>query len=512
MPTTSTSTTSSPTADAAFRLEVRAIRKGFGGVEVLHGVDLDAAGGSVLALLGENGAGKSTLVKIIAGDYQPDSGEIVVGGERFSALDPITARRLGIKMIFQELADAPTLTVAENISLGRWPSRRGMVRWRDVRRRAQGVLDQLGVELALDEPVGALSVGERQVVEIARALSDEARCLILDEPTAALSARETERLFGFIGRLRDQGVALIYITHRLDEVRAIADRVAVLRDGELVLEGEAPKLSRRELVTAMVGRSIADVHRPEDVPDGGAKAPVMAFDGATLSGSFEDVTLALRPGEVLALYGKLGSGTAEVAQCAFGLRQLTGGRLELDGEHVTFRKPSEAIAAGVGLLPADRQREGAFMVRPVAENLAAPSWSRLAGRGGIITRRREAHAYRRWHDELNIRSRNDPAQTLATLSGGNQQKVLLGRWLERRSRVLVLIEPTRGVDVGARQEIYRSIRELARGGVGVLVATSDYEEVVQVADRAAVMARGRVVAELADEEITMDRLTEEVGG
>jgi ribose transport system ATP-binding protein len=496
----------------AFRLEVRGLRKAFGGVEVLHGVDLDAIGGSVLALLGENGAGKSTLVKIIAGDYQPDAGTIVVGGEPYAALDPITARRLGIKMIFQELADAPTLTVAENISLGRWPGRRGVVRWRDVRRRAQLVLDQLGVELALDEPVGALSVGERQVVEIARALSDEARCLILDEPTAALSARETERLFGFIGRLREQGVALIYITHRLDEVRAIADGVAVLRDGELVLSGEAPTLSRRELVSAMVGRSIADVHRPQDVPDTGERAPVMALEGATLSGSFEDVSLAVRPGEVVALYGKLGSGTAEVAQCAFGLRRLTGGRMELEGRPVAFRKPSEAIAAGVGLLPADRQREGAFMVRPVAENLAAPSWGRLAGRGGIITRRREAQAYRRWHGELNIRSRNDPAQTLATLSGGNQQKVLLGRWLERRSRVLVLIEPTRGVDVGARQEIYRSIRELARAGVGVLVATSDYEEVVQVADRAAVMARGRVVAELVDPDITIDRLTEEVGG
>jgi ribose transport system ATP-binding protein len=496
----------------SFRLEVRGIRKAFGGVEVLHGVDLDAHGGSVLALLGENGAGKSTLVKIIAGDYQPDAGTIVVGGEPFAALDPVAARRLGVKMIFQELADAPTLTVAENISLGRWPNRRGLLRWGELRRRAQRVLDQLGTELDLDKPVGALAVGERQIVEIARAVSDEARCLILDEPTAALSAQETDRLFGFVRRLREQGVALIYITHRLDEVRTIADRVAVLRDGDLVLEGEAPALSRRELVSAMVGRSIADVHRPQDVQHPGDAAPLMAFAGATLSGSFEDVSLAVRPGEVLALYGKLGSGTAEVAQCAFGLHQLTGGRMELDGRPVAFRRPSDAIAAGVGLLPADRQREGAFMVRPVAENLAAPSWGRLAGRGGIITRGREARAYRRWHDELNIRSRNDPAQPLATLSGGNQQKVLLGRWLERESRVLVLIEPTRGVDVGARQEIYRAIRELARGGVGVLVATSDYEEVVQVADRAAVMARGRVVSELADEEITMDRLTEEVGG
>jgi ribose transport system ATP-binding protein len=450
-------------------------------------------------------------VKIIAGDYQPDAGTIVVGGEPYAALDPVAARRLGVKMIFQELADAPTLTVAENISLGRWPSRRGWLRWGEVKRRARRVLDQLGVDLDLDEPVGGLSVGERQIVEIARALSDEARCLILDEPTAALSAQETERLFGFVRRLREQGVALVYITHRLDEVRAIADRVAVLRDGELVREGAAAELSRRDLVSAMVGRSIADVRRPDDVrePEG---APLMTFSGASLAGSFEEVTLAIRPGEVLALYGKLGSGTAEVAQAAFGLHQLTAGAMELESRPVAFRKPSDAIAAGVGLLPADRQREGAFMVRPVAENLAAPSWGRLAGRGGVITRGREAQAYRRWHEELSIRSRNDPAQPLGTLSGGNQQKVLLGRWLERDSRVLVLIEPTRGVDVGARQEIYRAVRALARGGVGVLVATSDYEEVVQVADRAVVMARGRVVAELEGDEITMERLTEEVGG
>src|ERR687893_49016 len=242
MPTTSTSTTSSPTAEAAFRLEVRAIRKGFGGVEVLHGVDLDAAGGEVVALLGENGAGKSTLVKIIAGDYQPDSGTITIGGSSYDHLTPISARQLGIRMIFQELTDAGSLSVAENISLGRLPNRAGIVRWREVRRRARRVLEQLDVPLDIDRPVSTLRIGERQIVEIARALSDEARCLILDEPTAALSAQETERLFGFVRRLREQGVALIYITHRLDEVRAIADRVAVPREGELVREGNAAEL------------------------------------------------------------------------------------------------------------------------------------------------------------------------------------------------------------------------------------------------------------------------------
>jgi ribose transport system ATP-binding protein len=495
-----------------FRLEARGIQKSFGGVEVLHGVDLVATGGSVLALLGENGAGKSTLVKIIAGDYQPDGGEIVVGGEAHQELDPVTARQLGIRMIFQELADAASLSVAENISLGRWPQRHGVVRWRALRRRAQQILAELDVDLDPDRPVESLRIGERQVVEIARALSDEARCLILDEPTAALSAQEVERLFTFLQRLRDRGVALVYITHRLDEVRRIADEVQVLRDGQSVLQGRAAELDRRSLVSAMVGRTIEDIQRPEPADWELGETPVIRFEQAASEPAFRDVDLTVYPGEVVALYGKIGSGTAEVAETAFGVRRLTAGRFELDGEQRAFRDPAQAIAAGVGLLPADRQREGAFMVRPVAENLSAPSWSRLARLRLFISRRVEALAYRRWHDALTIRSRNDPAQPMGTLSGGNQQKVVLGRWLERRSHALLLIEPTRGVDVGARQEIYRSIRKLSSEGVGVLIPTSDYEEVVQVADRAAVMARGRIVATLEGEGITTESLTEAAGG
>ena len=477
---------------ADFRLQARGIRKSFGGVEVLHGVDLDAASGSVLALLGENGAGKSTLVKILAGDYTPDEGEIDVGGEVHAALTPVGARQLGIRMIFQELSDAPALTVAENISLGRWPGTRGIVNWRALRRRAERALEQLGVDIDPDAPVSSLRIGERQVVEIARALSDEARCLILDEPTAALSSQEVDRLFTFVHRLRERGVALIYITHRLEEVRQIADRVQVLRDGDVVL--------------------VDDVQRPPAPTWPTGETPVLHFAGATSEGAFADVDLDVHPGEVVALYGKVGSGTGEIAEAAFGTLSLTGGTLELDGKPVAFRSPAQAIDAGVGLLPADRQREGVFAVRPVAENLSAPSWPRLAKALGFITSAVEATAYRRWHDTLGIRSRNDPAQPIGTLSGGNQQKVLLGRWLERKSHALLLVEPTRGVDVGARQEIYRSIRALSAQGVGILIPTSDYEEVVQVADRAAVMARGRIVARLAGDEITTEALTEAAGG
>lgn len=495
-----------------FTLHAREIRKSFGGVEVLHSVDLDATGGSVLALLGENGAGKSTLVKIIAGDYHPDGGSIMVDGLAHSALTPREARDLGVAIIFQEFQDAPTLTVAENISLGRLPNRRGVVDWRTVRRRAGEILRQLEVEIDLDTPVAALPMGERQIVEIARSLSARARLLILDEPTAALSHHEALVLFDFIRRLRAQGVAIIYITHRLDEVTAIADRVQVLRDGSTSLLTEVASTDRPAMIEAMIGRRMAEVGRPEAAPGGELGPAVLRWRGAGIDGTFSDVDVDVRRGEVVALYGKLGSGASELAETAYGIRRLDRGRVEIDEKAVALHDPVSAIGAGVGFLPAERKAGGAFMVRPVAENVAVASWPRLATFGQLISERAEARAYRRWHDRLGIRSRNDPRQLMATLSGGNQQKVLLARWLERESQVLVLIEPTRGVDVGARADIYGALRSLAATGVGVLVVTSDYEEVVQVADRSYVIAKGRITADLRGDQITTSRLLEASGG
>jgi ribose transport system ATP-binding protein len=493
-----------------FRLNAREIRKSFGGVEVLRGVDLDATGGEVLALLGENGAGKSTLVKILAGDYEADSGTIEIAGESHRTLDPAAARRRGIRMIFQELAAAPDLSVAENVMLGQWPSRAGIVNWRALNASAARILDEMGVDLDLSAPVGSLRIAERQVIEIARALVGDARCLILDEPTAALSHQEVERLFAFIGRLRERGVAIIYITHRLDEVIRIADRVQILRDGSSVLEGLVSGYQRDDLVTAMVGKAIEKVGRPEPL-ETAPTASLMTFERASSGAAFHDLDLTVGNGEVVGLYGKIGSGTAEVAEVAFGIRHLTAGRLSVGPGGVGAAAPAQAIRAGVGFLPADRQRDGAFMGLSVAKNLAAPSWRRLARGRTIITARDEARAYARWHGVLSIRSRNDPEQPIGTLSGGNQQKVLLGRWLESGSRVLVLVEPTRGVDVGARAEIYRLIRSLAADGVGVLVVTSDYEEVVQVADRALVMSRGTVSAQLVGDQVTVERLSSAAG-
>jgi ribose transport system ATP-binding protein len=491
-------------------LAARGIRKSFAGVEVLHGVDLDLCAGTVTALLGENGAGKSTLVKILAGDYQPDSGTLEIHGEPAGRLDPLKARRLGIRMIFQEMTDAPSLSIAENISLGRWAATGGFVSWRAMRRRAREALSLLGVELDVERPVGSLRVGERQIVEIARALSDQARILILDEPTAALSDAEVERLFAVVRRLRAEEVAMVYITHRLDEVYTLADRVQVLRDGRVALTADPAETTRPALVNAMIGRETGGTLRPpaNPAPTGD---PLLSLAAAASAPAFTGVDLQVRPGEVVAVYGKLGSGTAEVAEAVFGLRRLTAGEIRLPDDRPAARGPRQAIAAGIGYLPPDRQREGAFMVRGVAENLAAPSWSRMA-RAGFVRRAAEHRAFARWRTALSIRCRGDGGQTIATLSGGNQQKVLLARWFERDARLLVLVEPTRGVDVGARQDIYDTVRRAVRErGTGVLAVTSDYEEVVQLADRALVMSRGRVVRELTGDAITIGALTTAAG-
>ncbi|CAB4543461.1 unannotated protein [freshwater metagenome] len=442
-------------------------------------------------------------MKILAGDIPPTEGVIKIDGTEFAELDVYKARDLGIRMIFQELNDAPTLSVAENIFLGQWPTSGGKIAWGELKAKAQDVLNRLEVDIPLDAEAGSLRVGERQLLEIARALIQNAKILVLDEPTAALSNVEVERLFKVMDQLKAQGVGMVYITHRLDEVARVADRVQVLRDGDSVLNEVAKDVSRDELVTAMLGHAAVKNARPAV-----SKGVTVALEVKNLSDGevFNDISFDVHEGEVVCLFGKIGSGTSEILESIFGLRPISSGTIDIYGERFTPKSPQDSTARKIGYLPADRQRLGSFAIRSVAENLSVASWARMA-KAGFVRKMDEEAAYGTWADALSISARRGPSQEIATLSGGNQQKVLLGRWFEARVNVLLLVEPTRGVDVGARRDIYEIIRKQAKeSNMAVLVATSDYEEVVLLADRAIVVSRGSISAEFTDDLVQANKL------
>ncbi|WP_235686759.1 sugar ABC transporter ATP-binding protein [Tomitella gaofuii] len=481
-------------------LQLRGVGKVYPGVRALDGVDFDVHGGEVHVLLGENGAGKSTLIKMMAGVHRPDSGEMRMDGRPVHLHGPGDAEALGISTIHQEMSLVPQLTVAENIYLGRQPRRLGIVDVRTMRRRARELLAEAGLAIDADATVSDLGVAQRQLVEIAKALSIDTRILVMDEPTAVLSAGEVDALFAIVDDLRSRGVGVVFISHLLDEVARIGDRVTVLRDGGKV--GEVPASTGvEELVRLMVGRTIDQQYPRRDNPVG---EPVLQVTGLSSAGRFEEVDLEVRAGEVVGIGGLVGAGRTEVARAVFGADHYDAGRIAVAGAPVRGGDVVAAYRAGIALVPEDRAGQGLVLGASVEENLCLATLAERTSLGLVDRReqRRQAvESVRRMG--IKVHSIDQPAMTL---SGGNQQKIVIGKWLMARPRVLILDEPSRGIDVGARAEIYALIGELTAQGAAILVISSDLPELLGLSDRVLVMADGRIRGELSGDDATQERV------
>jgi len=478
-------------------LEVRGLCKRFPGVRALHNVNLTLGRGEVLAVIGENGAGKSTLMKILAGVQEPDSGEILVDGAPVRIDSVRAAEQAGIALIHQELNLADNLDVASNVFLGREPRRFGFVDRHRLYERANPFLAQVGLDCSPRTLVSTLSLGRQQLVEIARALSTNARVLIMDEPTSSLSQHETGRLYRVVKDLRSRGVSVVYISHRLGEVKELADRVVVLRDGENAGELRREEIHHEAMVKLMVGRALGR-HARSSFATGDALLAVRGLRTPAYPRSPLD--FSMRAGEIVGVAGLVGAGRTELLRVLFGIDRAVGGEVRLRGKLLDLRSPQDAIRAGMALVPEDRKQQGVILEMAVSENIALPSLHRDAS-AGFRNRRRENEIAVEMSRRLNVKTPN-LRQFVQFLSGGNQQKVALAKWLALDPRVLLLDEPTRGIDVGAKQEIYRLMEELAGRGVAILFVSSEMEEVLRMSDRALVMHEGRITGELQRAELS----------
>jgi ribose transport system ATP-binding protein len=476
-------------------LEMHGIVKEFPGVRALGGVDLDVRAGEVHCLLGQNGAGKSTLIKVLAGAHQPDGGTIRWRGEEVRLGDPQAAMSLGIATIYQELDLVAGLTVADNVFLGRERSRFGLSGPAANNRAAAALMARLGhPEIRPSTEVGQLSAAAQQMVSIARALSQDARLIIMDEPSAVLDNEEVERLFGVIRDLTAHDVAVVYISHRLEEIRQIGDRITVLKDGRTVATGlPARDTPTREVITLMTGRTIEYVFPPRSERPASAAEPLLEVEGLSVAGQFTGVSFTVRPGEIVGLAGLVGSGRSEILETVYGARRPTAGSVRVAGRPLRRGDVAAAVSAGVGLAPEERKSQALLLGEPIYRNITLAGLTRFS-RGGFLSGGAEKQAARDQAEALDLRP-VDVDREVRTLSGGNQQKVVLARWLLRECRVLLLDEPTRGVDVGARSEIYALVRDLADRGVAVVVVSSEIPEVLGLADRVLVIADGRVVSD-----------------
>ncbi|MGH3758108.1 sugar ABC transporter ATP-binding protein [Actinophytocola sp.] len=479
-------------------LELRDVHKSFDAVWALRGVSLELHAGEVHALAGENGAGKSTVVRVIGGEHQPDAGELLLDGEPHRFAGPRDAQRHGIAVIHQEPTQFPDLTVAENVFMGRQPLRSGRrIDRAAMRRRTAELFDSLGVPIDPDRVTRGLSIADQQIIEIAKSLAADARIIVMDEPTAALSTVEVQRLFRVARRLAEGGAALLFISHRLEELEELCERVTVLRDGELVTTAPMADLDRDGLVRSMVGRAV-EVLFPDRTAEPGDEGLVV--DGLTRTGVFHDVSFTVRRGEIVGLAGLVGSGRSEVARAIFGVDGRDAGAVTVDGRPLRAGDPRAAIAAGLAMVPEDRREQGLILDLSIERNATLPRLSAVS-RWGLMNPGRERSVAGEWTRRLGVRLRRltDP---VATLSGGNQQKVVLGKWLATEPAVLIVDEPTRGIDVGAKVEVHALLADLAARGIAVLMISSELSEVLGMADRVLVMHEGRLTAELDRAEAT----------
>ena len=491
-------------SEVPFILEMRNISKSFGGVHALHNVSLECSPGTVHALVGENGAGKSTLIKILSGALSADSGEIFFKGELHRSFSTREALNRGISVIYQELALVSQMTVAENIFLGREPRNAfGLIDHSRIRSEAEALLSQLGLKIDLDTEVGDLSVAFQQMVEIAKALSKNADLIVMDEPSAILAGHELEQLFNIIQSLVNRGVSIIYISHRLEEVFRIADVVTVLKDGQLVETKSVHELTRAELVKMMVGRTLEEVFPVSNNQPGKS---VLIAENISTDTVLEQVSLDLRQGEIVGLAGMVGSGRTELARALFGADPLTSGSIKINGENAYLKNPFEAIKKKISLVPEDRKEQGLFTELPIRNNITMAILRKIS-QWGFLSRSKEQEIVDQSKNQLSIAMASG-SQEVQYLSGGNQQKVVLAKWLQTRPEIIIMDEPTRGVDVGAKFEIYQLMRHLNQEGIGILMISSELTEILGLSDRILVMREGRIVAELIPSETSEEQIIE----
>ena len=483
-------------------LELKNMTKRFSGVEVLHEVCFSLRPGEVHALLGENGAGKSTLVKVMTGVHQPDKGEIYLDGKFVSFADTRESRQMGIAAIYQELSLFPDLDVAENIFVGRQPlAAGGRIDWRKLYADAGNLLESLGVRLDLKQKARSLSIAQQQMVEIARAFSINARILIMDEPTSSLTLNEVADLFRLVRRLREEGTAIVFISHRLEELFELADRVTIMRDGSYVDTRLLKDVTRDDLIRLMVGRTITDLFPKQDVKSGEV---VLKVENLARAGSFRDVSFELRQGEILGMAGLVGAGRTNVARAIFGVEPATAGKIQIAGREVVITSPQQAIKLGLAYVPEDRQLHGLIPAMPITSNISLPTLFKYAQRGWLQDKVERKATYDAAL-QMEVRA-NNIWQMARELSGGNQQKIVLAKWLSTKPRILILDEPTRGIDVGTKAAVHALMSKLASEGMAILMISSELPEILGMSDRVLVMREGHITAHFSRAEATQEKI------